>query len=139
MNSTHKTWAKLKPDTPFNSLFPDGEIPIVSILPITPREVGAPLCYLIPGSQLTDQQIEGLARLLHTQWSQEATIEQLEDYIRSDALPLKTDWFSGVWTTDIGVVLSMAELGEEIRSSSEENTDLDDYWDDSDLDHEDGF
>lgn len=124
-----KTWANLKPETPFSQLFPDGRVPIRSILPIIPREEGAPRCYLVPGSQLTDEQIRGLAELIWRQWQPECeTLEQAIAYIREDALPLRTDWFVGISSVDQGMMLGLAEFGEELADSDDDWED----WDDDD-------
>lgn len=127
---TYRTWATLKPETPFNHLFPDGRVPIRSPLSIIPREEGCPLCYLVPGNQLTDEQIHGLAEILHQTWSGEATLPELVEYIRQDALPLKTEWFDGFGSTDFGLMMSLAEMGREVRQASEPFDDNGDFgWD----------
>ena len=87
-------YAYLKPGSPFDHIFPGGRVPIRSPLQIVPRETGAPLCYLVPGDRLTEAQIAQLAALLFEQWRPEcASVEEAAAYIRSDALPLRVDWF----------------------------------------------
>ena len=130
-----KTWANLKPETPFNHLFPDGRVPIRSILPIIPREEGAPRCYLVPGDKLTAEQIMGLAQIIWRQWHPECqTLEQAIAYIRDDALPLKTDWFTSISGIDQGTMIALAEFGEELRSLFDEDWDEldDDEFEDED-------
>lgn len=127
--SEFKTWANLKPDTPFSHLFPDGRVPIVSPLPIIPREVGSPPCYLVSGSLLTDGQLRELAELLWQRWQPECeSLEQAIDYIRQNALPLRTDWFTSFMSVDQGLMLSLVEMGEELKRSNSKPDD------DSDLD-----
>lgn len=113
--TTFKTWATLKPNTPFNNLFPDARIPIRSPIPIIPREEGSPPCYTIDANFLSQQQIEGLAELLLRQWQPECkSKEQAIDYIR-EGLPLQCEWFIGVTSTDFELMLSIAEAGEELE------------------------
>jgi hypothetical protein len=93
------SWGYLRPGTPFAHIFPDGRVPLKGPLPIIPREAGAPPCYLVPGRALTELQIAMLADLLWAVWQPEcASPEQAADYIRSDALPLRQEWFSSVGT-----------------------------------------
>lgn len=136
--SEFKTWATLKPETPINHLFFDGRVPILSPLPIIPREEGAPPCYLVPGELLTNEQIKGLAELVWQQWRPEC---EAIAYIRKDGLLLRTDCFTGFTSIDQGMMMSLAEFGEEMKRTyedeeydNEENEDED--WDD-DLEEED--
>lgn len=132
-----KTWASLKPGTPFNHLFPDGRVPIRSLLPITLRETGSPLCYMVPGSLLTEEQLRGLAELIWHQWQPECqSLEQAVEYIRKDALPLRTDWFDGVTCSDPGIFFTLID-GAGSEEDEQEYLDSQDNWDDSDLDEED--
>lgn len=104
-----KTWANLKPETPFNQLFPDGKVPIQTIVPMRPRDEHSPLCYLVDGSKLTPEQIDGLAEMLLPMWSPEcASKEQAVEYIR-DGLPLKCEWFSGITSTDAKVLMALVD------------------------------
>jgi hypothetical protein len=104
-----KTWANLKTDTPFNQFFPDGKVPLKSIVPMKPRDEDSPVCYLVDGSKLTDAQIDGLAEMLLPMWAPEcATKEQAVEYIR-DGLPLKCEWFSGVTSTDHKVFMALID------------------------------
>ena len=101
----YRIWGHLKPDTPFAHIFPDGVVPLKGILPIIPREEGAPECYLVPGSELSDAQVEQLATMLWERWRPECSgPEQAAEYIRLDALPLRVTWFEGVGT-DLRLVL----------------------------------
>ncbi|BAZ50530.1 hypothetical protein NIES4103_31460 [Nostoc sp. NIES-4103] len=50
----------LKEITPFNYIFPDGKVPLISIYPCRPNE-SEPLCFYIDGELLTDIQIEALS------------------------------------------------------------------------------
>jgi hypothetical protein len=93
------SWGHLKPNTPFAHIFPDGRVPLRGPLPIIPREVGAPPCYLVPGRELTEAQIQALAEMLWQTWQPECTsIAEAATYIREDALPLRQEWFSNVAT-----------------------------------------
>lgn len=137
--TTFKTWASLKPSTPFSHLFPDGRVPIRSIMPIIPGEAGNPPCYLVPGNQLTAEQICGLAQMLVRTNPECKTLEQAIAYIRDDALPLRTDWFTGISSVDQGMMLSLAEFGEELRSVADEDEAWDEWEDDENYVIEDEF
>jgi len=94
------SWGYLRRDTPFARVFPDGRVPLRAPLPITPREAGAPPCYLVPGRELTDEQVAMLAAMLWETWQPECeSVEQAAAYIRADALPLRAEWFETVGTT----------------------------------------
>lgn len=115
------TFGRLKEGTPFEGIFPDRSVPLRSVLPIIPREVGSPPCYLVPGDALSEEQVEALAQLL-PQWSPECqSIEQARAYIREDSLPLKVEWFEVVGTTDPKI---LALLDPNDRPIS-----IDDDWD----------
>jgi hypothetical protein len=93
------SWGHLKEGTPFAHIFPDGRVPLKGPLPIVPREAGAPPCYLVPGHELSDDQIAALAAMLWETWRPECeSAEQAAAYIRADALPLRAEWFSSVGT-----------------------------------------
>jgi hypothetical protein len=102
-----KTIAYLKEDTPFNELFLDGKVPIISIFPIIPREEGCPPCYIVNANELTEQQINGLATKLLEYWPTEClSLDEAIAYVRK-GLPLKTEWFDGCSTSDPGIFFSM--------------------------------
>jgi hypothetical protein len=99
------SWGYLKADTPFAAIFPDGRVPLQSIMAIIPREEGAPRCYVVDGAQLTDQQVERLAARLYEIWRPECeSAEQAAAYIQG-GLPLRADYFSTVGTDDIRAIL----------------------------------
>ncbi|QSJ17708.1 hypothetical protein JYQ62_02175 [Nostoc sp. UHCC 0702] len=50
----------LRAVTPFNYIFPSGQIPLISIYPCRPNE-GEPLSFYIDGELLTDIEIEALS------------------------------------------------------------------------------
>lgn len=109
MSTTYHTWANLQPDTPFAHIFPDGEVPIVSIAPIRPDSGQGPLSYVVDASQLSEPQIYGLAELLLQKHPNELlSICDAADYVR-DGLPIKCEWFSGFGTTRYDLVASLAE------------------------------
>jgi hypothetical protein len=92
------SWAYLKPNTPFNQFFPDGWVPIRSIVPGIPREVGCPLCYIVVG--LEEWQIQGLAEMLYERWQPECdSVERAADYVRG-GLPLKCSYFDSCGTDE---------------------------------------
>jgi hypothetical protein len=106
-------WGFLKEDCPFQSILGNGRVPIRSIVPIVPRKRGCPICYIVLGEQLTDEQVHLLAELLYEMWQPEcSSIEEAITYIRQ-GLPLKTSWFRSVGTDDyfyvpVGVALNIA-------------------------------
>jgi hypothetical protein len=94
------SWATLKQGNELWEIFPSGNVPIISIVPITPREAGCPLCYVVESSELTNEQLQKLAERIHQQWYPECDdIQDAIDYI-SNGCPLKTTHFSGVSTDD---------------------------------------
>lgn len=95
-----KLWAlgHLNADTPFSSIFPDGSVPLKSILPIQPRDETAPACYVVDAEELTAGQVEALAAQIFQTWQPECTsVEQAIAYIH-EGLPIRCDWFHGVAT-----------------------------------------
>lgn len=107
-------WAYLNEDTPFNQFFPDNRVEILSIVPIVPREFGAPLCYVVLGDNLERWQLEGLGEMLVRSWEPECKGRgEAIAYIIKQGLPLRCDWFSSCGTDDyfmipMGVALSIA-------------------------------
>jgi hypothetical protein len=97
-NTEFLTWATLKPDTPFDDLFPDGRVPIVSPISMQPSDPKAPRCYLVDYPKLARDQIRGLATLLLRQWHPRSAEEAI-DYIK-EGLPVSCEWFDGVTTID---------------------------------------
>lgn len=94
-------WGDLKPDTPYNHIFPDGKVPLCSIFSAIPREKGAPPCYWVDGSKLNKYQIEELAKMLYAIWTHEIkSLDEAREYV-SKELPLKTDWFAGASTDSL--------------------------------------
>lgn len=99
-NNEIGTWATLKKTSPFFSIFPDPNVPIISILPIIPREHGAPRCYLINASKLTEDTLLEVARVFFGFWEHECnSIEEMLEYLRKN-FPLNVEHFSDCWTTD---------------------------------------
>lgn len=100
------TWGYLIEGSPFGAIFPDGRVPLRSIIPMTPRERGAPPCYLVAIRELSEAQIAQLATLLWQQWRPECeSLEQAVTYIQTEGLPLRCSWFSGVATRQLGLIL----------------------------------
>lgn len=100
-----ETWGHLIDGSPFAAIFPDRLVPLRSIWPIIPREAGTPRCYLVAVEQLTEVQIQALAALLWQQWQPECmSVERAADYIRTEGLPLRTSWFTGVGTRRMGLL-----------------------------------
>ena len=109
MSTTFHTWANLQPGTPFAHIFPDGEVPIVSIVPIRPNNGQGPLSYVVEASQLSDLQIYDLAALLLQRHpSGFPSIDDAVDYV-SDGLPIECEWFSGCGTTQYSLVAALME------------------------------
>lgn len=93
-------WANLKEESDLWEIFPSGSVPIVSIVPIIPREEGCPLCYVVKGTELTSEQLHKLAERIYQQWQPECVdLQQAIDYVLSDC-PLKVSHFSGIGTDD---------------------------------------
>ena len=104
-----QSWASLKEETPFNEIFPTRQVPIISIFPIIPREVGSPSCYVVDAEFLTSDQIEQLAQRLFEMWRPEcASFEQAKEYI-ARGLPLKTDWFNGASSSSPAILFGLMD------------------------------
>ena len=104
-----ETWAELKPDTPFNQIFPDSKVPIKSIVPIIPDSEGSPPCYVIDAAFLSEDQIKELALGLYQTWRPKCTsVAMAIDYIRR-GLPLSCEHFSGVATTNPAVLAMLLD------------------------------
>jgi hypothetical protein len=103
-----KTWATLKPNTPFASVFADGQVPIVSIVPGQPGGIG-PLSYLVDPAFLSEEQIAALAEMLWESWyPKPANRDDAIGYIRN-GLPLNVNWFQGATTTDYRAAISVLD------------------------------
>lgn len=127
MTNTITTWANLKTDTPFDQFFPDGKVPLLTVVPIRPRDENSPPCYLVDGSKLTAEQIDGLAEMLLPMWSPEcASKEQAVAYIR-DGLPLKCEWFRGVVSTDPKVFMALMDDFTDHRRDEDDYEDEDEW------------
>lgn len=101
MTNNPKALASLKPDTPFNHLFPGDKVPIKSIQPVTNGEDNF---YIVDAEYLGTSQVEGLANILYQLWQPKCeSIDQAIEYIE-EGLPIKADWFTGVETSDFSQV-----------------------------------
>ncbi|WP_160166350.1 hypothetical protein [Calothrix sp. PCC 7507] len=107
-----ETWASLKPDADFNQInqiFPDGKVPIKSMVPIIPRDAENPPCYVVDANFLSSEQIQALAEGLYEMWQPECkSVQMAIDYIRR-GLPLKCEYFSGVTTTSQAALAMMLD------------------------------
>lgn len=110
MNQTQcQNWGHLKPDTPFNEIFPDYIVPLRSIFPIIPREEGSPPSYIVNADFLTQEQIDRLAQRLFYLWRPECkSLEQAKVCIR-EGLPIKTDWFNGCGTSSPAILFGLMD------------------------------
>lgn len=98
------SWGYLVDDSPFAAIFPDGRVPLLSVMPIVPREAGAPWCYLVDVAKLSEAQIAALAALLWRQWQPECASKlDAAAYIIGEGLPLRTAWFTTVGATLRGI------------------------------------
>jgi hypothetical protein len=110
------SWGILKDDCPFASVFPDRRVEIRSIVPIIPREIGSPPCYIVEGENLSRGQLRNLAERLYQIWQPECdSVGAAAAYIL-EGLPLKTSHFSSVGTNDyfqvpVGLALNIAITG----------------------------
>ena len=93
-------WAYTKPESDLYQIFGDHPVPIRSIVPVIPREEGCPLCYMVIGWKLPDEQLAALSYKLYNQWQPECvSVAQARGYIL-EGLPLQTCHFSNVGTDD---------------------------------------
>lgn len=122
-----QNYANLKPETPFNRLFPDGRVPVSHPLPIKPTDE-APVCWQIDGKQLTEGQLQGLAEMM-SEKIPEMSLEDIKAEILSNGLPMNQAYFTGVSITDPKTI---AALVIDADYDYEQDIDEDDDWDDSD-------
>lgn len=121
-----KTWATLREGTPFAPLFPDGKVPIVSLISVKPDDEVAPLCYEVDVNLLSAEQVDGLAELLWLQWQPECSSKnEAAAYIR-EGLPIGCGWFIGVTTVDQKMMAMLMGVADEqlAEFESEES----EYW-----------
>lgn len=99
-NQSAKTYGILKDDTPFNRLFPENKVPIISLIPVPPVPE-APPCYVIDFNFLTRTQHKELAMMLYEQKSECTSFKMALQVVR-EGLPINHSWFAGVETSDAG-------------------------------------
>lgn len=108
-------WANCKRESEFYPIFGDQPVPIRSIVPIIPRELGAPPCYVVLVEDLELAQANALAEMLFQKWQPECqSIEQAKQYIL-DGLPLKTSHFNSCGSDDYFMMESGAALNAAIH------------------------
>lgn len=109
MSTTFHTWAIPRIDAPFAHIFPEGEVPLISITPIRPNNGQGPPSYAVDVAQLSEPQIYGLAELLLQKHPSDfLSVDDAADFIR-DGLPIMCEWFSGVCTTQYSLVAALME------------------------------
>lgn len=95
-----KTYGILKEDTPFNRLFPDKKVPIISLIPVPPTPESPP-CYVVDSQYLTKKQIKELAMMLYEDQKDCTSFKMAIEFVKK-GLSLNYTWFSGVETSDVG-------------------------------------
>lgn len=118
-------YANLRPDTPFNHLFPDNKVPIAHPLPVKPSEE-APVCWQIDGRQLTEAQLQGLAELV-LEKTLTMSIDEIKAKILSDGLPMNQEYFTGVTITDQKTIAVILDLTEDFRDECAEEEEEEEY------------
>jgi hypothetical protein len=115
----YRTEARLKPETPFTSLFPEGSMPVRSIVPI---KTDQGTFYIVNAKQLMPEQIQGLGELLLKNGQgvprifrggsfpreHSLSMEEAIAYIH-EGLPVRTDWFDGAGTNNSRIFFSMMD------------------------------
>jgi hypothetical protein len=97
--SDYKTVARLTPGHELLEFFPDGEVPILSVVPLLRGEI--PLeCYLLDGSKLTEAQINGLSEALVDSLPELYPSVEVASRLVLKGFPLMTSCFSGTETND---------------------------------------
>ncbi len=103
----------------FFSIFGSQAVPIKSIVPIIPREHGAPPCYVVLVEQLPLTIANQLAEMIYEEWQPECeSLQMAKEYILQ-GLPLRITHFSGVGTDDYYQMPMGAALNIAIRSAYE--------------------
>lgn len=122
--SNYNTVAHLTPGHEYLEIFPDGKVPVTSLLFQKTAFCPEP-CYLIDGSLLSDFQVKQLAEHLLRRWPWLfVDREDAELYVR-DGFPLLSSYFEGTSTNDPDVLLSALA---ETFGCKEEDDDLYNYW-----------
>lgn len=112
-------WGYLKETSQLYPIFGTQGVPILSLIPIIPREQGAPLCYVILGNELSREILDQLAAKLFELWQPECIdLEMAREYI-TKGLPLKTTHFSGVGGDNLYQMPMAAALNIAIRAEYE--------------------
>lgn len=94
------SWTNANPESELYAIFGDLKIPILSIVPIIPREIGSPPCYVILGNELPTEIVKQLATKLFELWQPECeSLDMAIEYVLQ-GLPLKTSHFNGCGTDD---------------------------------------
>ncbi|MEH1810894.1 MAG: hypothetical protein V7K26_00135 [Nostoc sp.] len=93
-----QTYGILKDDTPFNQLFPENKVPIISLIPVPPTPEALP-CYTVDSQYLSKKQIKELAMLLYEHRKDCTSFKMAIEVVR-EGLPLNHNWFCGVETSD---------------------------------------
>lgn len=108
----------LKRESPLRELFPEGKVPLVTLVPMQPNP-SAPLCYLFDAKVLPEDRLHALAKRLFKQWQPEMqSVEEAVKYIR-EGLPIACDHFSGAQTTDPRIAMNA------MAYAKQENYDID--------------
>lgn len=111
----------LRADTPFRGIFPDGFVPLKSLVPFIPREEGSPLCYEVDASRLTDEQRLQLATDLFQRWNSEwESVEAEIAYIADPGLPLQLAWFRGFTVSGFDQLLPLLGLSSDRTISDDD-------------------
>ena len=106
-------WAKVKPESEFYPIFGDIQVPILSLVPFTPRGIGCPLCYMVLCEQLPVEMVDRIAQKLFNAWQSECNSYELARNYILKGLPMKTNHFQNVFSDDyyqmpVGAALNIA-------------------------------
>ena len=126
-------WIYIKKECYLYQIFGDRPVKVDSLIPATPREEGAPPCYWVLSSDLSEPEILQLSILLYQRWRPECkSLADAEQYIREKNVPLAVSNTSRCMTDEganfpLTAAINLTVRGMEIQDDEADlwNTPLD--------------
>jgi hypothetical protein len=123
--SEYKTVALLKPGHELHEFFPNGEVPILGVVPH--RVEGIPIeCFLLDGAKLTESQISGLSDALVDSLPELYPSVEVASRLVLKGFPLRISCFHATFTND-PVVIWMASFDSESEDLSINMDDVEEW------------
>lgn len=131
----YKDWAHLNDEgkAEFGDIFPDGIVPILSMLPIVfehPNLDTPERAYLLRGSDLIEDQLVKLVEKLAKKFNDPDKKDEIKKYILANEIPIREKLTSGTGTKRIYMYMDFNEFEDEY--DDEEDWDEEQDWEDED-------